>query len=121
MIGKLKLSFFMAIALTCFAIFVGCQPNNRFTTTLKAGDTGTFRFPTRNVEGFRDLTTGDNAYDAKGLGTLYLHSKASQKNKVAVMVILHGSGGRCQESCRIFYIFLRSTISKKCFIVNFIS
>ena len=37
--------------------------------------------------------TGDNAYDAKGLGTLYLPSKASQKNKVAVMVILHGSGG----------------------------
>ena len=93
MIGKLKLSFFMAIALTCFAIFVGCQPNNRFTTTLKAGDTRIFRFPTRNVEGFRDLMTGDNAYDAKGLGTLYLPSKASQKNKVAVMVILHGSGG----------------------------
>jgi len=93
MIGKLKLSFFIAIALTCFAIFVGCQPNNRFTTTLKSGDTGTFRFPTRNVEGFRDLMTGDNAYDAKGLGTLYLPSKASQKNKVAVMVILHGSGG----------------------------
>ena len=83
----------MAIALTCLATFLGCQPKDKFITSLKAGETGTFRFPTRDVEGFQDLMTGDNAYDAKCLGTLYLPSNASRENKVAVMVILHGSGG----------------------------
>ena len=61
--------------------------------SLKAGESGTFRFPTRDVEGFQDLMTWDKGYDAKGLGTLILPSNASRENKVAVMVILHGSGG----------------------------
>ena len=93
MAEKIKISFFMAIALTCLAIFFGCQPKDKFITSLKAGETGTFRFSTRDVEGFQDLMTGDNAYNAKGLGTLFLPSNASRENKVAVMVILHGSGG----------------------------
>jgi len=93
MTEKIKISFFLAIALTCLATFLGCQPKDKFITSLKAGETGTFRFPTRDVEGFQDLMTGDNVYDAKGLGTLYLPFKASRENKVAVMVILHGSGG----------------------------
>ena len=93
MTEKIKISFFMAIALTCLATFMGCQPKDKFVTSLNAGETGTFSFPTRDVEGFQDLMIGDNAYDTKGLGTLYLPSKASRENKVAVMVILHGSGG----------------------------
>ena len=83
----------MAIALTCLAIFLGCLPKDKFITSLKAEETGTFSFSTRDVEGFQDLMTGDNAYDSKGLVTLYLPLKTSRENKVAVMVILHGSGG----------------------------
>ena len=92
-IRKMKLGFYMVITLFLFLFFVGCQPKNTFINSLKAGESGTFRFPTRDVEGFQDLMTGDKGYDAKGLGTLILPSNASRENKVAVMVILHGSGG----------------------------
>jgi dienelactone hydrolase len=88
-----KIYFFMAIIAICFSIFCGCQPHTNYLTSLKGGETGTFKFPTRNVAGFQDLMTGNNAYNAQGLGTLMLPPTASPNNKVAVMVILHGSGG----------------------------
>jgi len=93
MICKINISCLLAITLICFAFVLGCQPKTLFMTSLKNGESGAFRFPTRDVKGFQDLMAGNNAYDAKGLGTLYLPSKAGRENKVAVMVILHGSGG----------------------------
>ena len=86
--------FFWATGiLVIIAALGGCSQKNLFLSTLKGGETGTFEFPTRNVEGFQELMTGDKAYNAKGLGTLYLPAEASRDNPAPVMVILHGSGG----------------------------
>lgn len=53
----------------------------------------TYAFPTRNVSGFKELIGGDRSSNYKGLGYLYLPQNASTKNKVPLMIILHGSGG----------------------------
>ena len=52
-----------------------------------------YRFPTRNVSGFRELLNNDSIPNAEGIGYLYLPKEASNSNKVPLMIILHGSGG----------------------------
>lgn len=52
-----------------------------------------YAFPTRNVSGFKELFGGDYSFNYKGFGHLYLPPNASSKNKVPLMIILHGSGG----------------------------
>lgn len=62
------------------------------TPSAKPGHT-IYRFPTRNVSGFRALITGDPTPDAEGVGYLSLPAAASPADRVPLMVILHGSGG----------------------------
>jgi dienelactone hydrolase len=52
-----------------------------------------YRFPTRNVSGFRELVTEPPIPNAEGIGRLYLPEGASRSGPVPLMVILHGSGG----------------------------
>ena len=73
----------------------GCQTDMRVSDVemLAGGETGRFRFPTRDVVGFGDLLTHQAEYNGSTIGTLSLPSDASRTKKAPVMVILHGSGG----------------------------
>lgn len=90
-------SCLLAILIFLAAVFgvdpAGSWAAGKPVTSLADGRTGEFVFQTRDVKGFQDLITGPKAYNAGSLGTLYLPPEAGPENKVAVMVILHGSGG----------------------------
>lgn len=74
---------------------LGCDNKTKYSD--QDSSTGinyeTYAFPTRNVSGFKELIDGDHSPNYKGLGHLYLPQNASTKNKVPLMIILHGSGG----------------------------
>ena len=80
-------------AMLCLALGMGCRAQQPLVTSLEAGETGWFRFPTRDVEGFQELFAGAKEYNGSSLGALYLPPGADAGHRAAVMVILHGSGG----------------------------
>jgi dienelactone hydrolase len=93
-VSKIKFQIVCIFTVVVLIAFIlGCQSNNISITSLEDGKVGTIKFPTRNVTGFQDMVIGEKAFNSKSIGTLYLPTEASKENKVAVMVILHGSGG----------------------------
>ncbi len=93
MIRKIDFRLFTIIIMLSFLVILGCTGKDKAVLSLTSGESEIIRFPTRNVAGFKDLMFETKARNTKGLGTLYLPSTANRENKVAVMVILHGSGG----------------------------
>jgi dienelactone hydrolase len=87
--------FVVSMGFICAFIFLGCDHETNHTTKNLSADVdyATYRFPTRNVSGFRELIIEDFTSNAEGIGYLFLPVEASQTNKVPLMIILHGSGG----------------------------
>lgn len=87
--------FIVSIGIICALYFLGCDHKTNYTIPNTAADVDyeTYRFPTRNVTGFKELFAEDSSPYAEGVGYLFLPVEASQTNKVPLMIILHGSGG----------------------------
>jgi dienelactone hydrolase len=92
---KLLHLFVVSVSVICALVFLGCDHKTNYTTreTLAYANYKTYKFPTRNVSGFKALITEDSKPNAEGIGYLFLPARASQTNKVSLMIILHGSGG----------------------------
>ena len=95
--GKNMAGVILAAAALCLVALSTCRASDAppaiFITSLQGGETGAFRFPTRDVDGFHELMTGKQDYNATSVGVLYLPAEATPENGAPVMVILHGSGG----------------------------
>jgi dienelactone hydrolase len=93
-VKKLHL-FVVLIGFICAFTFLGCNHKPNYATQNSSENVGSdiYRFPTRNVSGFRESITEDSISNAEGVGYLFLPVEASQTNKVPLMIILHGSGG----------------------------
>jgi hypothetical protein len=94
----LKIFYYWQISLFILvniASFWGCQPLADLKEPPRSLETELeiFRFPTRDVSGFKDLMTGDKTYNANGYAKLYLPKQATSNNQAPLMIILHGSGG----------------------------
>ena len=87
--------FLVSLGFICAFTFLGCNHKTNHTDHNSSAnkDYETYRFPTRNVSGFKELITEDSIPNAEGIGYLFLPTEATQTNKVPLMIILHGSGG----------------------------
>lgn len=87
--------FIAAAILFTAGLLPGCDFEKERPAADSAADSNdrTYRFPTRNVSGFRQLIAEAPVDNAEGLGYLFLPVGASESNKVPLMIILHGSGG----------------------------
>jgi dienelactone hydrolase len=87
--------FIAVIGFICVFCFCGCEHKTNYADHNLSADIDyeTYRFPTRNVSGFKELITEDSTANAEGIGYLLLPIEASQTSNVPLMIILHGSGG----------------------------
>ena len=94
-ITTIHLFFVVSMVFICVYIFIGCDYKTNYITSNLSTDLDyeIYRFPTRNVAGFREFVTECSIPNAEGIGYLFLPSEASEANKVPLLIILHGSGG----------------------------
>jgi dienelactone hydrolase len=87
-----KIPIMVLLSLTLIG---ACQSPTNLNNMPGSNETGfvEFEFPTRDVDGFKELVSGDKSFNETGAGKLYLPKNATVDQPVPMMIILHGSGG----------------------------